>query len=53
MMTSRGQTLCRAGRASVARGDVISGDEFFKRLETKLDTLPHHDADSSYEPTPT
>ena len=26
-------------RASVARGDVISGDEFFKRLETKLDTL--------------
>jgi antitoxin ParD1/3/4 len=26
-------------RASVARGDVISGDEFFRRLETKLDTL--------------
>ena len=26
-------------RASVAHGDVISGDEFFKRLETKLDTL--------------
>jgi antitoxin ParD1/3/4 len=26
-------------RASVARGDVISGEEFFKRLESKLDTL--------------
>jgi antitoxin ParD1/3/4 len=26
-------------RASVARGDVMSGDEFFKRLETKLDAL--------------
>jgi antitoxin ParD1/3/4 len=26
-------------RASVARGDVISGDEFFRRLERKLDTL--------------
>jgi antitoxin ParD1/3/4 len=26
-------------RASVARGDVISGDEFFKRLEKKLSTL--------------
>ena len=26
-------------RASVARGDAISGDEFFKRLETKLDLL--------------
>jgi antitoxin ParD1/3/4 len=26
-------------RASVARGDVISGDEFFKRLAKKLGTL--------------
>ena len=26
-------------RASVARGDVISGEEFFKRLETRLDKL--------------
>ena len=26
-------------RASVARGDVMSGDEFFKRLDRKLDTL--------------
>jgi len=26
-------------RASVARGDVVSGDEFFKRLKTKLDAL--------------
>ena len=26
-------------RASVARGDVITGDEFFKRLAKKLETL--------------
>ena len=26
-------------RASVARGEVISGDEFFKRLARKLETL--------------
>ncbi len=26
-------------RGSVARGDVLSGDEFFKRLEAKLETL--------------
>ena len=26
-------------RASVARGDIISGEEFFKRLETRLDKL--------------
>ena len=26
-------------RASVARGNVISGDEFFKRLVRKLETL--------------
>jgi antitoxin ParD1/3/4 len=26
-------------RASVARGDVISGEEFFKRLNTKINEL--------------
>jgi Arc/MetJ-type ribon-helix-helix transcriptional regulator len=26
-------------RASVARGDVLSGDEFFERLKSKLDSL--------------
>ena len=26
-------------RASVARGDIISGEEFFKRLETRLNKL--------------
>jgi antitoxin ParD1/3/4 len=26
-------------RASVARGDVVSGDEFFERLQSKLDAL--------------
>jgi Arc/MetJ-type ribon-helix-helix transcriptional regulator len=26
-------------RASVARGNVLSGEEFFKRLEAKLETL--------------
>ena len=26
-------------RTSVARGDVISGEEFFERLERKLDSL--------------
>ncbi|MFZ1103241.1 MAG: hypothetical protein WAN86_10445 [Hyphomicrobiaceae bacterium] len=26
-------------RASVARGDVIPGEEFFKRLEDRLDKL--------------
>jgi antitoxin ParD1/3/4 len=26
-------------RASVARGDVISGDEFFRRLARKLETF--------------
>ena len=26
-------------RASVARGDVVSGEDFFERLEQKLDTL--------------
>jgi hypothetical protein len=26
-------------RASVARGDVLSGEEFFKRLNAKLETL--------------
>lgn len=26
-------------RASVARGDVMSGEEFYKRLEAKLDAL--------------
>ena len=26
-------------RASVARGDVLSGEDFFKRLQSKLDLL--------------
>ena len=26
-------------RASVARGDVLSGEEYFKRLNAKLETL--------------
>jgi antitoxin ParD1/3/4 len=26
-------------RASVARGDVISGEEYFKRLKAKLESL--------------
>ena len=39
-MISPGQSpIVEEARASVARGDVVSGDEFFKRLETKLDKL--------------
>jgi antitoxin ParD1/3/4 len=45
LMSLRGDDLAWArpyveqARASVARGDVISGDEFFKRLAKKLETL--------------
>lgn len=31
--------LVEQARASVARGDVISGEEFFKRLDSKLASL--------------
>ncbi len=45
LMTLSGDDLAWAkpyveqARASVARGNVISGDEFFKRLVRKLETL--------------
>jgi len=35
-------------RTSVERGDVISGQEFFERLENKLNSFRSHDAPGRY-----
>jgi hypothetical protein len=34
-----GETYVEKARASVARGAVIDGEEFFSRLESSLDKL--------------